>query len=238
VVGIGPGGPEDRTFRCRSAILESSVIVGYTGYLGLIEDLTRGKRLVSTGMTKEVERCEKALELAEGGEIVSLVSSGDPGVYGMAGLALELKREKGYAVQIEVCPGVTAASAAAALLGAPLMLDFAVISLSDLLVPRDIIIERLDAVARADMVVALYNPKSVKRKRLIQEAATIFLRHRKGSTPVGVVTAGGTADQRVHISDLDHFLDLEINMKSVVIVGNSTSSALGGVFLTPRGYEI
>lgn len=238
MVGIGPAAPDDRTRRCERAIAESSVIVGYARYLKLIEDITPGKRLISTGMTKETQRCEKALELAEQGEIVSLVSSGDPGVYGMAGLALQIKQQRNYRVCINICPGVTAATAAASLLGAPLALDFAVISLSDILVPRETIRNRLEAVAKADLVTALYNPKSKKRESLIVEAADIFLSHRRPQTPVGIVTAAGTRDETVNLSDLESFLDLEINMRSVVIVGNSSSYSLHGLFITPRGYKL
>ncbi len=238
MVGIGPGGPEDRTRRAEKAIGVSSVVVGYTRYLSLIEDITSGKRLISTGMTKEIERCANALDLAEKGEIVSLVSSGDSGVYGMAGLALEMKIKKGLNVDIEICPGVTAATAAAALLGAPLMIDFAVISLSDLLVPWELIKKKLEAVAGADLATVIYNPKSKKRSTLINEAAEIFRQYRPGHTPVGVVTSAGTQEQNAVISDLDSFLELDINMRSVVIIGSLSSFVSDGQFITPRGYKL
>jgi precorrin-3B C17-methyltransferase len=236
VVGIGPGGRLDRTRRAEQAIAESDVVVGYTRYLKLIEDLTESKELVASGMRRETERCRAALRLAQQGKTVSLVSSGDPGIYGMAGLALELAAEEGPAVPIEVVPGVTAASAAAAKLGAPLMLDFACISLSDLLVPWETIVRRLEAVAAADLVVALYNPRSKTRVRQLAAAAAIFRRFREGDTPVGVATALGTEEESVVLATLDSFLDLEIDMRSVVLVGNRSSRNVSGWFVTPRGY--
>lgn len=169
---------------------------------------------------------------------MSLVSSGDPGIYGMAGLALELAHHEKYDVSIEICPGVTAAGAAAAVLGAPLMLDFAVISLSDLLVPWEFIVNRLKAVAEADLVVALYNPRSKKRVRQLEEAADIFRAHRPPTTPVGIVTAAGTDEQRTVLSDLGRFLDEDITMRSIVIIGNRSSVIIDGHLITPRGYHV
>ena len=146
-VGIGPGGRQHRTFRAVEAIAESQVVVGYSRYLELIADLTAGKEIISSGMTQEIERCRIALRRAAAGQTVALISSGDAGIYGMAGLAIELAQAERMRVPIEVVPGVTAASAAAAALGAPLMLDFAAVSLSDLLVPWEVIRDRLRAVA-------------------------------------------------------------------------------------------
>jgi precorrin-3B C17-methyltransferase len=238
VVGIGPGGPLDRTRRAEEAIAQSDCVVGYTHYVALIADLTAGKELISTGMTKEVERCRLALERAKRGKTVALVSSGDPGIYGMAGLILELAATEGLALPIEIVPGVTAASALAARLGAPLMCDFAVMSLSDLLVPWERIRERLEAVAAADLVCALYNPRSQKRRKQLDEAAAIFRRHRPGATPVGVGTAIGSSEERILLSDLDHFLALPIDMRSVVIIGNGSTKRIGDWFVTPRGYGV
>lgn len=238
MVGIGPGGALDRTRRAELAIAESSVVVGYTRYLELVEDLTAGKELIGTGMTQEVERCRQALARAAEGNVVALVSSGDPGIYGMAGLAIELAHEDRVNVPIEIVPGVSAANAAAARLGAPLMCDFATLSMSDLLVPWETIQQRLEAVAAADLVVAIYNPRSKKRVEQLETAAAIFRKHRPGTTPVGVATAVGTPDERIEISDLDHFLDLDIAMRSIVIVGNRSSKHIADWFIAPRGYEI
>lgn len=238
MVGIGPGGPLDRTRRAEQAIRDSQVVVGYKRYIRLIQDLTEGKEVISTGMTREVERCRLALEQAGQGRVVSLVSSGDPGVYGMAGLALELAHQESLPVAVEIVPGVSAANAAAARLGAPLMLDFAALSLSDLLVPWEAILERLEAVAAADLVVALYNPRSRKRVTQLEQARAIFRRHRPDSTPVGVATEVGTPEEHIVLSDLAGFLDLEIGMRSIVLVGNRSSRCLGEWFVTPRGYRL
>jgi len=238
VVGIGPGDPLDRTRRAERAIEQSSVIVGYKRYLELINDLTAGKELVSSGMTREKERCRVAIERAEQGATVALISSGDAGIYGMAGLALEMTRTEQKTIPIEIVPGVTSATASAAKLGAPLMLDFACISLSDLLVPWEVIRKRLEAVAAADLVTALYNPRSKKRTAQLNEATAIFRKYREGNVPVGICTAVGTEDEQITLSNLDQLLDHEINMRSIVIVGNSSSKIIDNLFITPRGYEV
>lgn len=238
MVGVGPGNPLDRTRRAEDAIAASDVVVGYSRYLKLIEDLTGGKELISTGMGDERDRCKAALLKASEGKIVSLVSSGDPGVYGMAGLAIEMAAAEGIAAPIEVIPGISAANAAAAKLGAPLMLDFACVSLSDLLVPWETIRRRLEAAAAADMVVALYNPRSKRRVKQLEEAIDILRRRRSGETPVGIVTDIGSADERIVLTDLDHTLEAEIDMRSIVLVGNSSSKLIGDRFVTPRGYSV
>jgi precorrin-3B C17-methyltransferase len=216
----------------------SAVVAGYKPYLESIADLLDGQELISSGMTGEVERCRAALVAAAGGRVVALVSSGDAGIYGMAGLALELARAEGFDVPIEIVPGMTAASAAAAALGAPLMLDFAVISLSDLLVPWDEIRVRLEAAAAGDLVTALYNPKSKKRVRQLEATVEIFLRHRPPSTPVGVCTAAGTAEAVTVHCTLGELLDQDIGMRSLVIIGSRRSTVIDGRFVTTRGYEV
>ncbi len=238
MVGIGPGGPLDRTHRAERAIAESSVVVGYSTYLELVSDLTDGKDVVSTGMTGEVERCRRALEKARDGAVVALVSSGDPGIYGMAGLALEMREAEGIRVPIQVVPGVTAASTAAARLGAPLMLDFACISLSDLLVPWEQIERRLRAIVAADMVCALYNPRSKRRTENLRRAVDIFLGHRAETTPVGIATSVGREDERITITTLGDVLGEEINMRSTVIIGDGSTREVAGLLLTPRGYDL
>ncbi len=194
--------------------------------------------MLASGMTQEVERCRAGLQRAREGAVVAILSSGDAGVYGMAGLVLELAAAEGFRLPIEIVPGVSAAQAAAARLGAPLALDYACISLSDLLVPWETIRQRLEAVAAADLVVALYNPKSTKRVRQIEEAAEILRRYRTGETPVGVGTAVSSGEERVVLTTLDRFLGEEIGMRSVVIVGNRSSKSLNGWFVTPRGYAL
>lgn len=238
MVGIGPGGPLDRTKRAEAVIGKSQVIVGYKRYLELIADLTAGKEVLASGMTQEVERCRMALQRASQGQDVAIISSGDPGIYGMAGLVLELSDASPVPVEIEIVPGVTSATAAAAAMGAPLMCDFAVLSLSDLLVPWETIRSRLEAVAAADLVAVLYNPRSIKRRSQLAEAAAIFRRHRPGTTPVGVGTAVGTAEEGIALSDLESFLSLTIGMRSVVIIGNRSSRRRDNHFITPRGYIV
>lgn len=189
-------------------------------------------------MTHEVERCRTALRLAAEGKRVSLVSSGDPGIYGMAGLVFELSAKFPAQIPIEVVPGVTAASGAAARLGAPLMADFAVISLSDLLVPWSRIKKRLQTVAEGDLVVALYNPRSKSRTKPFLEAVRIFRKYRFPHTPVGIVRGATCEDERAVLTDLAHVLEYEVGMRSLVIIGNSDSLVLADRFLTRRGYEI
>lgn len=213
------------------------MVAGYKRYLDNIKDLTKGKELVSSGMTKETDRCREALKRAAEGHTVALISSGDAGVYGMAGLAMELAAEEGVEVPIEAVPGVTAACAAGARLGAPLMLDYATISLSDLLVPWEVIRKRLKAAASADLVTALYNPRSKKRVAQLEEAARIFRRHRQPTTPVGICTSVGYAEESVVISTLADFLKEDIGMMSIVIIGNSGTVNVGGRMVTRRGYK-
>lgn len=238
MVGIGPGNPLDRTRRAENAIADSEVVVGYGKYLEAIRDLTDGKELIRSGMTKEVDRCRVALSRAADGARVALVSSGDAGIYGMAGLVLEMADAMAVDVPIDIVAGVSAAQATAARLGAPLMLDAAFISLSDLLVPWETIERRIEAVASADLVVALYNPRSRKRVKQLDRAAAIFRKYRSISTIVGIGTAVSTSDERIVLTDLEHFLDEDISMNSIVIVGNSRSRAIGNWFITPRGYRL
>ena len=210
-------------------------MVGYRRYVDLIGELAAGRRLFVSGMTEEVDRCRKALELAMDGEVVSLVSGGDPGVYGMAGLVLELNRVRG--VEVEVIPGVSAVNAAASRVGAPLMHDFAVLSLSDLLTPWELIERRIRCAAEGDFVIALYNPRSRRRVEQIVRAKEIIRSHRPGTTPVAVVTNACRKDESIVITDLDNFTDEEIGMLSIVIIGNSQTERHGNRFVTPRGYR-
>ncbi len=241
VVGTGPGSIEYLTPRALSAIRRSDVIVGYPTYLDLIRDLIAGKEIVSTGMAREIDRCTKAIELAGTGKRVSVISGGDPGIYAMAGLVFDLLREKKVplpeSVSIEVIPGISALNACAARLGAPLMHDFAVVSLSDRLTPWETIAGRLDAAAGADFVVVLYNPKSASRRRHIRKAQEILLRHRPGSTPVGIVKGAARQDEAIIISDLESMPFDKIDMQTTVIIGNSQTVVWNGRMITPRGYE-
>lgn len=240
VVGIGPGGALDMSLRAIQALSAADVIVGYRTYLDLIPEYLGGKVVVGSEMTEEVDRCREALDLALSGKRVAVVSSGDPGIYGMAGLILELVcgTEGGERVPIEVIPGITAASAAASLLGAPLMNDFAVISLSDLMTPWRVIEERLQSAAAGDLVTVLYNPRSRKRTWQLEHAREIFLRHRGAETPVGIVRAARREGERVFLSTLGDLPQEEVDMLSTVIIGNSQTRVINGRMVTPRGYVI
>jgi len=238
VVGIGPGSALDRTRRAENAILEADVIAGYDLYLEHVQDLTKDKEKISSGMTAEVTRCRAALEAAQMGKKVALISSGDAGIYGMAGLALEMATSENFCVEIEIVPGVSAASSGASRMGAPLMLDWACMSLSDLLVDWEKIQKRLVALAEADMVVALYNPRSKRRIKQLEETVEIFLETRPGSTPVGIATAIGASDEKIVLSTLEKLTKEDVGMRSIVIIGNSTSKIEAGWFITPRGYDL
>lgn len=218
------------------ALVASEVIVGYQTYLDLIPEFLAGKEVLASQMMKEVDRCRKALDLAAGGKTVALVSGGDPGIYAMAGLVFEMAREQNVCVDIEVIAGIAALNACASRLGAPLMHDFAAISLSDLLTPWEKIENRLEAAAAADFVVVLYNPKSKRRAEHIVKAREILLAHRAPETPVGIVTAATRENERIVLTTLGKMLESEIDMQTTIIIGNSMTFAWQGFMVTPRGY--
>jgi precorrin-3B C17-methyltransferase len=239
VVGIGPGAACHRTLRAVEAIGSCTDVVGYRPYLDSISDLLDGRETVSTGMRQEVDRAREAVRRARAGRRVALVSSGDAGIYGMAGLALEIASEQGAAgeIDIEIVPGVTAACAAAAALGSPLSLDFATLSLSDLLVPWERIERRLEAVGAADLVVALYNPRSRNRPDHLERALSVLARHRAPTTRCGIVREAGSDDEHAVQCTLGGFPCDLVDMKSLVVVGNSESVLLDGRMVNPRGYR-
>ncbi|HBX22783.1 MAG TPA: precorrin-3B C(17)-methyltransferase [Desulfotomaculum sp.] len=240
VIGTGPGAVEFLSIRAREALADAEVIVGYITYIDLIRDFIGEREVISTGMTREIERCRKAVEVASAGRRVAVVSSGDPGVYGMAGLVLEIMEAQGLlgVIPVEIIPGITSATASAAKLGAPLMHDFAVISLSDLLTPWETIAKRLEAAARADFVIVLYNPASKKRTWQIEKAQEIFLRHKPPTTPVGIVKNAAREEETVLITDLQSLLAHPVDMLSTVIVGNRSTRQAGDFMITPRGYQV
>ena len=239
IVGIGPGGREHVTPAALRAIAASEVVVGYTTYIRLIEDIVTGKEVVTTGMTREVQRCTKALEAASSGRTAALICSGDPGIYAMAGLVFELARNRsasGMVPAIEVIPGVPALSASASRLGAPLMHDFAAISLSDRLTPWEEIDRRLHAAAGADFVIVIYNPRSRGRKDHLERAVGIISGYRRADTPVGIVKAATRKDERIIVTALGSVPFEEVDMQSTIIVGNSRTFVWDGRMVTPRGY--
>ncbi len=235
IVGLGPGGGQDMTGRAKAALESSDVIVGYTVYIDLIREEYAHKQLLTTPMRREVERCEMALALADSGKTVAMVCSGDPGVYGMAGLCYELS-EKWPEVALEVIPGITAACGGAAVLGAPLMHDFCLISLSDLMTPWETIEKRLRAAAQADFVVCLYNPSSHKRKDYLQKACDILLEEKSPATPCGCVGRIGRDGESAAVLTLGELRTAQVDMFTTVFVGNSQTKILGGRLVTPRGY--
>ncbi|MGO9378857.1 MAG: precorrin-3B C(17)-methyltransferase [Dissulfurispiraceae bacterium] len=257
VVGIGPGSGEHITPRARRVIEKSDIIVGYDTYLDLIPTLIAGKEIFSTGMTKEIDRCRKAVELALTGKKVSVISGGDPGIYAMAGLVFEILRKEDLVsgnpdinirtsgtsavraseLMVEIVPGISALNAAASRLGAPLMHDFASISLSDRLTPWELIEKRIHAAASADFVIVLYNPKSKGRMEHFSRAVQIIGRYRRPETPVGIVKGAMRIDEQVTISDLSGILAHSIDMQTTVIFGNSKTFVWNGWMITPRGYE-
>lgn len=242
IVGIGPGNPMHLTLAAREALTQSDVIVGYKKYIELVKELITDKQVIATGMGEEVKRAAESISLATAGKTVSLVSGGDPGIYGMAGLVLELLHSTTYRylkdkVNLQIIPGVTAFCAAAALLGAPLMHDFAVISLSDRLTPWQEISRRLQMAAQGDFIIVLYNPKSTERQCQISKAREILLKYRSGSTPVGVVNSAYRDGQSITITDLEHMLDSDIDMSTTIVVGKSNTFRFGEWLITPRGYQ-
>ncbi|RZL57403.1 MAG: precorrin-3B C(17)-methyltransferase [Variovorax sp.] len=240
LVGIGPGSHDHMTQRARDAIAEADVVVGYSTYIKLVADLLEGKEVIRKGMTEELDRAVNALECAREGKKVALISSGDAGVYGMAGPTYEVLFQAGWTpesdIAVEVVPGASAINACAALVGAPLTHDFCSISLSDLLTPWPVIARRLDAVAAADFVVALYNPKSGRRTQQIVQAQQLFLRHRRPDTPVAVVKSAYRRRERIEFTTLARMSDCDIGMLTTVLIGNSHTFIRHGLMVTPRGY--
>ncbi len=235
VIGIGPGDEKDMSLRARQSLEEADTVIGYKTYTDLIGDLTGGKTVIDSPMRGEKQRCLKALDLHDEGKTVALISSGDSGIYGMAGVLLETIEEERREADVEIVPGITSVSAAAAKLGAPLMNDFCLVSLSDLMTDRDLIMRRIHAAVAGDFVLALYNPKSKKRTELIKEVRDYLLEHLPKTTPVAVVKNISRENEKIMVTDLEDFDTDVVDMTSLVIVGNS-SSRYGKYFITPRGY--
>ncbi|MBA3011609.1 MAG: precorrin-3B C(17)-methyltransferase [Proteobacteria bacterium] len=253
VIGTGPGDLCYMAPRALELLNQADSIAGYTTYIDLIRPVIKDKQIISTGMTKEVERVEKAIFEALSGKACALVSGGDSGIYAMAGLVFELCQKKGLnlvrypsetlphaqknTLEIEIVPGIPALAAGASLVGAPLTHDFAVISLSDLLTPWETIEKRLHAAAMADFVIAIYNPKSKKRDWQLARAREIIAEYRDPKTPVGIVTSAMREQQQVTIVCLGEMDKAQVNMQTVLFVGNSASTAYLDFMYTPRGYS-
>ena len=242
IVGVGPGAHDHMTFRAKQVIEQSDTIVGYDTYVGLVEDLIQGKEIHRYAMTQEVERAKQCIELAQSGKIVSLVSSGDPGIYGMAGLIYETLAEADWdpktGLEVEVVPGVSALNSCASLIGSPLMTDFAVVSMSDLLVPWEIIVKRVEAAAQGDYVIVIYNPSSKKRIHQLQDTRKLLLKYRKPTTPVAIIKGAYRESQTIVITDLENMESHadKLGMISTVIIGNSSTYNFKNLMINPRGY--
>lgn len=234
VVGIGPGKKGDMTFRAYEAMEKSDVIVGYKTYTDLVKEYYPNKEIVSSSMMKEVDRCTDVLKMAKDGKNVALISSGDAGVYGMAGIMLEIADDK---IEVEVIPGVTATNAAAAITGAPVMHDYVTISLSNLLTDWELIKKRLELAAQGDFVVSIYNPKSRGRVTQIEEAQKIMLKYKPKMTPVAIVRNAGRENEEYFVTTLEEMTKHEIDMLTIVIIGNSNTYVKNRKIITPRGYS-
>ncbi|MDO5150647.1 MAG: precorrin-3B C(17)-methyltransferase [Oscillospiraceae bacterium] len=238
VVGFGPGDKQFMTMQAVEIIEQADLIVGYTTYTDILKAQFPDKKYLSTPMRKETDRCRLAVEKALEGNTVAMVSSGDSGIYGMAGIMLEIADEMQANVEIVTVPGITAASTAASVLGAPLMHDLSLISLSDLMTPLELIFRRVEAAASADFVISLYNPKSRKRVDYLEKAADIIMKYRDKGTPVGIVRNAGRPDQKAWLTTLSELKNEPVDMFCVVIVGNSQTYIKNNRMITPRGYKI
>ena len=236
VIGIGPGEYEQMTLKAIHAMEKSEVIIGYTVYVDLVKEHFPGKEFLTTPMKKEVDRCVMAFEEAKKGKIVSMICSGDAGVYGMSGLMYEVGVNYPE-VELEIIPGVTAATGGAAVLGAPLIHDFCLISLSDLLTPWEKIEARLLAAAEADFVVCLYNPSSRKRSDYLQKACDLMMQYKSPETVCGIVSYIGRDGEQYEVMDLKTLRDTKVDMFTTVWVGNSQTKEINGKMVTPRGYR-
>ncbi|MEG0962429.1 MAG: precorrin-3B C(17)-methyltransferase [Lachnospiraceae bacterium] len=234
---MGPGSYEEMTIRAVKALESCEVIVGYTVYIDLVQEYFKEKEFLTTPMRKEVERCHLALEQAALGKTTGMICSGDAGVYGMSGLILEIGIQYPQ-VKVEIIPGVTAALSGGAVLGAPLMHDFVVISLSDLMTPWETIARRLRVAAQGDFVICLYNPSSKKRGEYLRRACEILLEEKDNATPCGTVSRIGREGESMALYSLKDLKEIQTDMFTTVFIGNSTTKVVNGKLVTPRGYEI
>lgn len=238
IVGLGPGEHNQITPKAIDALSECDVIAGYTVYIDLIRDLIPGKEILQTPMMQEVDRCRQAVLAAKEGKTVAMVSSGDAGIYGMASLMIEMCEELQVKTEIEVIPGITAASSAAAVLGAPLTHDFAVISLSNLLTPWENIEKRLDLASQAGFILVIYNPSSKKRADFLWKACEILMRNISPDTKCGYVKNIGREGQTHKLLSLGELQNEQVDMFTTIIIGNATTKIIGDKLVTPRGYHI
>ena len=236
VVGIGPGGYEQMTVKAVKVLEECDIIVGYTVYVDLVAEHFAGKEMLTTPMRQEEKRCRMAFDEVMKGRNTAMICSGDAGVYGMSGLIYEISRDY-PGIEIEIVSGVTAALSGGAVLGAPLMHDFAVISLSDLMTPWTLIEKRLAAAASADMAICLYNPSSKKRKDYLARACDILLEYKEESIICGIVRNIAREEESMNILTLKELRNTEVDMFSTVYIGNKMTKIIKHKMVTPRGYR-
>ncbi len=236
IVGLGAGKKDFMTFQAEKALFDSDIIIGYTVYIDMLKNIFPNLNYISSPMKKETERCRLVLEKALEGKTVSIVSSGDSGIYGMAGIMLQIA--EGYDVEIETVCGVTAISSCASVLGAPVTHDFAVISLSDLMTPLELIYKRIECAGMGDFVIGIYNPKSKSRKDYLEKSAEIIMKYRSPDTPVGIVRHCGRDEQSHTLTTLENLKNEYVDMFCTVIIGNSNTYIKNGKMITPRGYNI
>ncbi|WP_337860988.1 precorrin-3B C(17)-methyltransferase [Ferroplasma sp.] len=237
LIGTGPGDYNELTGNAVDCLNDSDIIMGYSKYIELISNIIKGKEVESGSVTDEIERANTAISHVLSGKNVSIVSSGDSAIYGMAGIVFEIIAKHEYDIDVKIIPGITAISSAGSLLGVPFMNDFCSISLSDKLTPEDIILKRINAAGSGDFVVALYNPVSIKRTELIKKAREIMLKYREGNTPVGIVRNAYRESESAIISTLDDFLNYNIDMFTLVVIGNSSTYTYQKYMITPRNYD-
>lgn len=235
VVGIGPGSLEHMSIKAHKVLSEVDVIIGHKTYINLVKEHFENKEFVKSAMKKEVARCQETIDIAKNGKNIALISSGDAGVYGMAGILLEVATKEN--IQVEVIPGITSSNASASVVGAPIMHDHATISLSDLLTDWELIQKRIKLAAQGDFVISFYNPKSKSRVTQIAEARDIMLEHKDKNTVVAIVQNTSRKGEKSVLTTLENMLAYEIDMFSTVIVGNSKTFIKNNKMITPRGYK-
>lgn len=238
VIGIGPGSKEMMTLEAIKAIEDSEVIVGYKTYIDLVAEFIKDKEVIQNGMRQEVDRCRQAVEEAKKGKNVAVISSGDSGIYGMAGLILELTTKESEDIKVKIIPGVTASIGAASILGAPIMHDFCHISLSDLLTPWEVIEERIKCAAKSDFVICLYNPRSKGRSGHLEKAFELMKEYKSPDTPIGIVKNVGREGESKTISKFEDINYELVDMTTIVIIGNKSTFIHEDMMITPRGYNI
>ncbi len=238
LIGIGPGNLDNTTSRALSKLKESDIIIGYSKYIEMIYEVVKNKTILGSSVVDEIARADMAIKYAMEGKKVSVISSGDSGIYGMAGLVFEMISHHNYDIEIEIIPGITSLASSSSLIGTPLMNDFCSISLSDKLTPWETIEKRIKSAAEGDFVIVFYNPKSQKRTEGIKKARDIIMEYRNKTTPVGIIKNAYRENQESFVTNLEKFLDFDIDMFTTIIVGNSSSYQYKNYMITPRNYDL